>query len=78
MVSLKARVQKRDPKLAGRRAQALLKKCLLRRTKDSKLEGRPLITLPPKTIDIEMLEFSPDERQVCTASPATNNVFEHI
>ncbi|CAE6334692.1 unnamed protein product [Rhizoctonia solani] len=65
-----ARVQKRDPKLAGRRAQALLKKCLLRRTKDSKLEGRPLITLPPKTIDMEMLEFSPDERQIYAAVEA--------
>ncbi|KAJ1306287.1 hypothetical protein OPQ81_010989 [Rhizoctonia solani] len=65
-----ARVQKRDPKLAGRRAQALLKKCLLRRTKDSKLEGKPLITLPPKTIDMEMLEFSPDERQIYAAVEA--------
>ncbi|EUC62614.1 SNF2 family amino-terminal protein [Rhizoctonia solani AG-3 Rhs1AP] len=65
-----AKVQKRDPKLAGRRAQALLKKCLLRRTKDSKLEGKPLITLPPKTIDMEMLEFSPDERQIYAAVEA--------
>ncbi|KAF8667979.1 SNF2 family N-terminal domain [Rhizoctonia solani] len=65
-----AKVQKRDPKLAGRRAQALLKKCLLRRTKNSKLEGKPLITLPPKTIDMEMLEFSPDERQVYQAVEA--------
>ncbi|KAF8749771.1 SNF2 family N-terminal domain [Rhizoctonia solani] len=60
---------KRDPSLlAG--AQALLKKCLLRRTKNSKLEGKPLITLPPKTIDMEMLEFSPDERQVYQAVEA--------
>ncbi|CAE6440516.1 unnamed protein product [Rhizoctonia solani] len=65
-----AKVQKRDPKLAGRRAQALLKKCLLRRTKDSKLDGKPLITLPPKTIDMEMLEFSPDERQIYAAVEA--------
>ncbi|CUA67293.1 DNA repair protein RAD5 [Ustilago maydis 521] [Rhizoctonia solani] len=65
-----AKVQKRDPKLAGRRAQALLKKCLLRRTKDSKLEGKPLITLPTKTIDMEMLEFSPDERQIYAAVEA--------
>ncbi|CAE6483099.1 unnamed protein product [Rhizoctonia solani] len=65
-----AKVQKRDPKLAGRRAQALLKKCLLRRTKDSKLEEKPLITLPPKTIDMELLEFSPDERQIYAAVEA--------
>jgi hypothetical protein len=48
----------------GQRAQALLKKCLLRRTKQSKLEGKPLIILQPKTVEIEELEFSPDERQV--------------
>ncbi|KAH7335005.1 SNF2 family N-terminal domain-containing protein [Rhizoctonia solani] len=65
-----AKVQKNNPKLAGQRAQALLKKCLLRRTKDSKLDGKPLITLPPKTIDMEILEFSPDERQIYAAVEA--------
>ncbi|KAG8783789.1 hypothetical protein FRC12_019356 [Ceratobasidium sp. 428] len=59
-----ALVQRNNPKLAGQRAQALLKKCLLRRTKASKLEGKPLITLQPKVIEIEELEFSPEERQI--------------
>ncbi|KAB5589713.1 ATP-dependent helicase [Ceratobasidium theobromae] len=61
------KVQKRDAKLAGQRAKALLEECLLRRTKDSQLEGKPLITLPPKTIDIVELEFSPDERRIYAA-----------
>ncbi|KAG9086889.1 hypothetical protein FRC06_002838, partial [Ceratobasidium sp. 370] len=65
-----ARLQKSNSKLAGQRAQALLKKCLLRRTKESKLEGKPLITLQPKTIEIEELEFSPDERQIYAAVEA--------
>ncbi|KAG9109343.1 hypothetical protein FRC07_008339, partial [Ceratobasidium sp. 392] len=65
-----ARLQKSNPKLAGQRAQALLKKCLLRRTKETKLEGKPLITLQPKTIEIEELEFSPDERQIYAAVEA--------
>jgi hypothetical protein len=38
---------------------------LLRRTKDSKLEGKPLLTLPPKTIELETLQFSDEEREVC-------------
>ncbi|KAG9074526.1 hypothetical protein FS749_013920, partial [Ceratobasidium sp. UAMH 11750] len=65
-----ARVQKSNPKLAGQRAQALLKKCLLRRTKETKLEGKPLITLPSKNIEIEELEFSVDERQIYMAVEA--------
>ncbi|QRV98450.1 DNA repair protein RAD5 [Ceratobasidium sp. AG-Ba] len=65
-----AKIQRSNPKLAGQRAQALLKKCLLRRTKQTKLEGKPLITLQPKTIEIEELEFSPDERQIYAAVEA--------
>jgi len=51
--------------LLGRRAQAMLKKCLLRRSKDTKLEGKPILQLPPKTIELVELEFSPEEREVC-------------
>jgi SNF2 family DNA or RNA helicase len=50
--------------LAGARAQGILKPILLRRTKDSKLEGKPLLTLPPKTIELETLRFSDEEREV--------------
>ncbi|KAG8729158.1 hypothetical protein FRC10_004206, partial [Ceratobasidium sp. 414] len=65
-----ARLQKSNSKLAGQRAQALLKKCLLRRTKERKLEGKPLIILQPKKIEIEELEFSADERQIYGAVEA--------
>ncbi|PPQ94269.1 hypothetical protein CVT25_004926 [Psilocybe cyanescens] len=62
-----ARVQYLDAPLAGSRAQAILKPILLRRTKDSKLEGKPLLQLPTKHIEIVKLQFTPDERQVYDA-----------
>ena len=52
--------------LAGARAQGILKPILLRRTKHSKLEGKPLLSLPPKSVELEMLHFSTDEREVRT------------
>lgn len=57
-------VQVHDAPLAGKRAQSILTPILLRRTKDSKLDGKPLLTLPPKTVELEMLQFSPEEREV--------------
>ena len=48
----------------GQRAQAILKPILLRRTKYSTLEGKPLLELPAKHIEIVKLQFTPDERQV--------------
>ena len=59
-----AKIQGQNATLAGARAQGILKPILLRRTKDSKLEGKPLLTLPPKSIELETLKFSDDERQV--------------
>ena len=61
---VQAKIQGHDAVLAGARAQGILKPILLRRTKDSKLEGKPLLTLPPKLIELEMLQFSEDEREV--------------
>ncbi|KAG6810754.1 hypothetical protein H0H92_010463 [Tricholoma furcatifolium] len=46
------------------RAQAILKPILLRRTKDSTLEGKPILDLPPKEIEIVKLQFSEEERDV--------------
>jgi SNF2 family DNA or RNA helicase len=60
--------------LASARAQEILKPILLRRTKQSKLEGKPLLSLPPKSIELEMLQFSTDEREVhllCSLSHVT-------
>lgn len=59
-----ARVQSDDAPLAGSRAQAILKPILLRRTKNSTLEGEPLLKLPPKEIEIVKLQFSHDEREI--------------
>ena len=57
-------MQIHDAPLAGARAQGILKPILLRRTKDSKLDGKPLLTLPPKAIELEMLQFSAEESEV--------------
>ncbi|TFK37535.1 SNF2 family DNA-dependent ATPase [Crucibulum laeve] len=59
-----ATVQFEDAPLAGSRAQAILKPILLRRTKDSTLEGQPILQLPPKEIELVTLKFSPEERDL--------------
>ncbi|KAH7912078.1 SNF2 family N-terminal domain-containing protein [Hygrophoropsis aurantiaca] len=59
-----AKMQQEDPPLAALRAQEILKPLLLRRTKISKLEGKPILQLPPKDIELMKLEFSKDEREL--------------
>ncbi|KAF8176997.1 SNF2 family DNA-dependent ATPase [Pholiota molesta] len=59
-----AKVQSEDAPLAGERAQAILKPILLRRTKYARLEGKPLLELPAKHIEIVRLKFTPEEREV--------------
>ncbi|KAK7047584.1 hypothetical protein VNI00_006352 [Paramarasmius palmivorus] len=59
-----ARVQNDDPVKAAEKAQAILAPILLRRTKDSQLEGEPLLRLPPKDIEVVKLQFSDDERDI--------------
>ncbi|GLB44215.1 putative SNF2 family N-terminal domain [Lyophyllum shimeji] len=59
-----AKVQSEDAPLAGSRAQAILKPILLRRTKGSKLEGKPILELPPRSIEIVKLKFSEEERDL--------------
>ncbi|CAG8659204.1 26364_t:CDS:10, partial [Racocetra persica] len=48
---------------AIQKAQTILRGILLRRTKDSKLDGRPLLQLPTKTISFVKQDFSRDERE---------------
>jgi hypothetical protein len=50
--------------LSGMRAQEILKPLLLRRTKDGELDGKPLLELEPKYVDVVKLDFSLEERQV--------------
>ncbi|CAG8565974.1 10588_t:CDS:10 [Dentiscutata erythropus] len=48
---------------AIQRAQTVLRGFLLRRTKDSKLDGKPLLILPEKTVSFVKQDFSRDERE---------------
>jgi SNF2 family DNA or RNA helicase len=57
-------MQSIDAVEAGRRAQVILMPLMLRRTKDAKLEGQPILNLPPKHIDLVTFPFSRDERTV--------------
>ncbi|KAF9220758.1 hypothetical protein BS17DRAFT_786466 [Gyrodon lividus] len=59
-----SRYEKRDPSLASTRLQAIFKSILLRRRKDSLLDGKKLIELPAKHVDLEKLTFSQEERDI--------------
>ncbi|KAJ3088690.1 hypothetical protein HK102_008181 [Quaeritorhiza haematococci] len=53
----------RSHKTAIKRLQAVLQGCLLRRTKQSKgPDGRPLITLPERKVELVTCDFTPAER----------------
>jgi len=58
------RNEKRSPKLATDRLQTIFKTTLLRRNKDTVLDGKKLITLPLKTVELVKLEFCPEEREI--------------
>ena len=53
-------------KLAVVRLQAIFSSFLLRRMKNSLLDGKRLIELPKKTVDLVKLEFSQEERDIYT------------
>ena len=53
--------------LCTKRLQAIFATCLLRRRKDSKLDGKNLIELPPKYVDLVKLDFSPEEQAIYQA-----------
>ncbi|KAH7882695.1 SNF2 family N-terminal domain-containing protein [Phlebopus sp. FC_14] len=59
-----AKQQHQDPPLAAMRAQEILKPLLLRRTKDAELDGKRILQLPTKHIELVTLEFSADEREL--------------
>ncbi|KAJ4798439.1 hypothetical protein LUZ62_049685 [Rhynchospora pubera] len=50
-----------------KKLQAVLKTIMLRRTKGSLLDGKPIISLPPKTVSLKKVRFSPDERSFYSA-----------
>ncbi|KAK6522569.1 hypothetical protein TWF281_002008 [Arthrobotrys megalospora] len=52
---------------AMQRLQALIKAIMLRRKKDSLIDGKPLLVLPPKNIELIHPVFSSDEQEIYKA-----------
>jgi SNF2 family DNA or RNA helicase len=59
--------RKRDVGNAMRKLQAVLKAILLRRSKTSLIDGKPIITLPPKTEEIQHVVFDEDQQAFYSA-----------
>ncbi|XP_006300585.2 helicase-like transcription factor CHR28 isoform X1 [Capsella rubella] len=52
----------RNPVKGYQKLQAILKTVMLRRTKGSHLDGKPIISLPPKSIELRKVDFTVEER----------------
>ncbi|KAL8511434.1 hypothetical protein ACS0TY_018008 [Phlomoides rotata] len=52
----------RNPRNGYKKLQAVLKTIMLRRTKGTRIDGEPIINLPPKIIQLRKIEFSKEER----------------
>lgn len=63
----KRSVVESDLKNAMTKLQALLKAILLRRTKKTEIDGKPIITLPPKTEEVQHVVFEKEEQDFYTA-----------
>lgn len=63
----KGTASKRETQNAMRKLQAVIKAILLRRTKTTKLDGKPIIELPKKTEEIQHVVFSEDEQEFYNA-----------
>ena len=53
--------------LIGSRLQKLLKHISIRRMKSDEDEGKPLVNLPPRTVVIQEVELSQEERELYDA-----------
>ncbi|KAJ7946934.1 Helicase-like transcription factor CHR28 [Quillaja saponaria] len=53
----------RNPTEGYKKLQAVLKTIMLRRTKGTLLDGDPIITLPPKFVELKKVDFSREERE---------------
>lgn len=47
----------RNPSKGYRKLQTILKTIMLRRTKGPLLDGEPIISLPPKSVELKKVEF---------------------
>ncbi|XWS18361.1 hypothetical protein CRYUN_Cryun32bG0037200 [Craigia yunnanensis] len=52
----------KNPAKGYPKLQAILKTIMLRRTKGTLLDGKPIINLPPKVIELKKVEFTKEER----------------
>ncbi|VAH64754.1 unnamed protein product [Triticum turgidum subsp. durum] len=52
----------RNPINGYKKLQVVLKTVMLRRTKATMLDGKPIISLPPKTISLKAVNFTSEER----------------
>lgn len=59
---------------AMRKLQALLKAILLRRNKQTKVNGKPILTLPERTIEQTHAVFNDDERALYTALETSQQI----
>ncbi|KAG6850029.1 hypothetical protein H0H93_002233 [Arthromyces matolae] len=58
------RLEKKRPDLAVTRLQAIFETFLLRRLKNTEMDGKRLIELPDKTVSLIKLQFSEEERDI--------------
>jgi len=61
-----------EVKRAMKKLQVVLKAILLRRTKTSEIDGKPILTLPTKTEEIQHVVFSVDEKSFYDALEQKN------
>ncbi|KAF4394077.1 hypothetical protein G4B88_026046 [Cannabis sativa] len=52
----------KSPTNGYKKLQTVLKTIMLRRTKGTLLDGKPIINLPPKSVELKKVEFSLEER----------------
>eukprot|EP00268_Persea_americana_P048356 TRINITY_DN5101_c0_g1_i2.p1 TRINITY_DN5101_c0_g1~~TRINITY_DN5101_c0_g1_i2.p1 ORF type:complete len:1056 (+),score=215.09 TRINITY_DN5101_c0_g1_i2:242-3409(+) len=52
----------RNPNAGYKKLQAVLKTVMLRRTKGTLIDGKPIINLPPKLVSLKKVDFSEAER----------------
>lgn len=62
-----SKIEKKKPRLAAKRTQAILKPLMVRRNKDTEINGVRILNLPPKTIVMDPLPFTAEERAIYSA-----------
>ncbi|KDQ30133.1 hypothetical protein PLEOSDRAFT_1101144 [Pleurotus ostreatus PC15] len=73
-----SQLEKKNPATAVVHLQAILASCMIRRTKSSEPDGKRLIALPPKEVELVKLECSQEEREIYKMVEAkTQATFNH-